>query len=175
MFADDTNISTYGTSAVEIQQHLNHDLENVHQWLLANRLTLNKEKTEYMIIGSRQKLSKIINEPEIHVGETTIKRVSYSKTLGVAIDKHLTWQRQIENIQTKISKGIGMLRRSTSKTYETRSCNVLKELQWQPLKERLKHKKLFFMHKIRNNKLPISTTNMFDIKTNLRYNLRSNN
>jgi hypothetical protein len=56
----------------------------------------------------------------------------------------------------------------TSKTYETRSCDALKELQWQPLKERL-------MHKIRNNKLPISTTNMFDIKTNLRYNLRSNN
>ena len=53
--------------------------------------------------------------------------------------------------------------------------DVLKELQWQPLKERLKHKKLFFMHKIRNNKLPISTTNIFDIKTNLRYNLRSNN
>jgi hypothetical protein len=110
MFADDTNISTYGTSAVEIQAHLNHDLENIHQWLLANRLTLNKEKTEYMI-GSRQKLSKIINEPEIHVGETTIKRVSYSKTVGVVIDEHLTWQRQIENIQTKISKGIGMLRR----------------------------------------------------------------
>jgi hypothetical protein len=64
-----------------------------------------------MIIGSRQKLSKIINEPDIHVGETTIKRVSYSKTLGVVIDEHLTWQRQIENIQTKISKGIGMLRR----------------------------------------------------------------
>ena len=64
-----------------------------------------------MIIGSRQKLSKIINEPEIHVGETTIKRVSYSKTPGVVIDEHLTWQRQIENIQTKISKGIGMLRR----------------------------------------------------------------
>jgi hypothetical protein len=63
------------------------------------------------MIGSRQKLSKIINEPEIHVGETTIKRVSYSKTVGVVIDEHLTWQRQIENIQTKISKGIGMLRR----------------------------------------------------------------
>jgi hypothetical protein len=64
-----------------------------------------------MIIGSRQKLSKIINEPEIHIGETTIKRVSCSKTQVVVIDEQLTWQRQIENIQTKISKGIGMLRR----------------------------------------------------------------
>jgi hypothetical protein len=85
MFADDTNISTHG-SEVEIQEHLNHDLENIHQWLLANKLTLNKEKTEYMVIGSRQRLSKISNELEIHVGETTIKRVSYAKTLGVVID-----------------------------------------------------------------------------------------
>jgi hypothetical protein len=27
----------------------NHDVENIHQWLLANKLTLNKEKTEYMV------------------------------------------------------------------------------------------------------------------------------
>ena len=90
MFADDTNISTHGSSEVEIQEHLNHDLENIHQWLLANKLTLNKEKTEYMVIGSRQRLSKISNELEIHVGETTIKRVSYAKTLGVVIDDYLT-------------------------------------------------------------------------------------
>ncbi|CAB4042884.1 Hypothetical predicted protein, partial [Paramuricea clavata] len=74
MFADDTNISTHGSSAAEIQEQLNHDLDNIHQWLLANKLTLNKEKTEYMVIGSRQRLSKVLNEPEIHVGETTIKR-----------------------------------------------------------------------------------------------------
>ncbi|CAB3993730.1 Hypothetical predicted protein [Paramuricea clavata] len=74
MTADDTNISTHGSSAAEIQEQLNHDLDNIHQWLLANKLTLNKEKTEYMVIGSRQRLSKVLNEPEIHVGETTIKR-----------------------------------------------------------------------------------------------------
>ena len=31
--------------------------------------------------------------------------------LGVVIDEHLTWKRRIEDIQTKIAKGIGMLRR----------------------------------------------------------------
>ena len=44
MFADDTNISTCGKSVTEIQEHLNHDLENIHQWLLANKLTLNKKR-----------------------------------------------------------------------------------------------------------------------------------
>ena len=31
------------------------------------------------------------------------------------------------------------------------------------------------MHKIRNNKFPNSILNMFDLKTNSRYNLRRNN
>ena len=111
MFADDTIISIHSTLPIEIQDYQNHDLENIHQWLLAKKLTLNREKTEYMIIGSRQKLSKMLNEPEIHVGETTIKQVRFSKTIGVVIDEHFTLERQIENIQRKISKGIGMKRR----------------------------------------------------------------
>ena len=225
MFADDTNISTCGKSVTEIQEHLNHDLENIHQWLLANKLTLNKKKTEYMIIGSRQKLSKITIEPEIRIGETAIKRVRNSKTLGVLIDEHLTWDKQLENVQTKVSRGIGMLRRMrkvvpkttlikvynaiilphfdycslvwdncsdyligklqklqnraarviTGRSYGTRSRDVLKELHWQPLKERFEHKKLFFMHKIRNNEFPNNILNMFNLKTNSRYNLRRNN
>ena len=34
-------------------------LEKVHQWLLSNKLTLNNEKTEYMIIESKQRLTNI--------------------------------------------------------------------------------------------------------------------
>ena len=65
MFADDTNITTKGLNAEDIQTRLNYDLEHIHQWLLANKLTLNKDKTEYMIIGSRQKLSNIETDPKI--------------------------------------------------------------------------------------------------------------
>jgi hypothetical protein len=54
MFADDTNISTNGKTNDELQERINVDLENVHHWLLENKLTLNKDKTEYVInIGSR--------------------------------------------------------------------------------------------------------------------------
>ena len=178
-----------------------------------------------MIIGSRHKLTKITIEPEIRIGETAIKRVRNSKTLGVLIDEHLTWDKQLENVQTKVSRGIGMLRRMrkvvpkttlikvynaiilphfdycslvwdncsdylidklqklqnraarviTGRSYKTRSRDVLKELQWQPLKERFEHKKLLFMHKIRNNEFPNSILNMFKLKTNSHYNLRRNN
>ena len=76
MFADDTNISTNGKTNDELQERINVDLENIHQWLLANKLTLNKDKTEYMIIGSRQRISNLVlTDPKIELGESVIKRV----------------------------------------------------------------------------------------------------
>ena len=225
MFADDTNISTQGMTEYEIQERLNADLKNVHQWLVANKLTLNKQKTEYMIIGSRKRISNIITDLKIELGESVIKRDNKSKTLGIIIDEHLSWNHQIQNVVTKVSKGIGMLRRIrqfvpkstllkiynaivlshfdycslvwdnccesltdklqklqnraartiTGRTYVVSSDDVLKELNWEPLKQRYKINKTIFMHKVRNDTLPSSLTNMFKIKTNDRYDLRSNN
>ena len=52
MYADDTHLTYAGDNADNIQLHLNQDLENVHNWLRANKLTLNMIKTEFMLIGS---------------------------------------------------------------------------------------------------------------------------
>ena len=90
VFADDTKISSHGANIREINENLDENLEKVHQWLLCDKLTLNNEKTEYMIIGSKQRLSNITNDPKFELGEAEIKRVDKSKTLGVTIDEHLT-------------------------------------------------------------------------------------
>ena len=63
----------------------------------------------------------------------------------------------------------------TGRTYETRSKDVLKELNWQPLSERLKRNKYIFMHKIKNNAMPQSVMQMFKVSENQVYQLRSNN
>jgi hypothetical protein len=111
MFADDTNISTQGNTDTEIQERLNIDLEDVHQWLTSNKLTLNRKKIEYMIVGSRQRISNILTDPIVKFGDSTIKRVNKSKTLGVIVDEHLSWNDQIQSIVSKYSKGVGMIRR----------------------------------------------------------------
>ncbi|CAB3999800.1 Hypothetical predicted protein, partial [Paramuricea clavata] len=112
MFSDDTkiNISSNGKTNDELQERINADLENVHQWLLANKLILNKDKTECMIIGSRQRISNLVTDPKIELVNQSLKRVHKSKTLGVIIDEHFLWNRQIQNTVTKASKGIGMMR-----------------------------------------------------------------
>ena len=73
-FADDTNLTASGSTSTELYNKLNIDLENIHQWLLANKLTLNTSKTVYMIVGSRQRLGKIDEEAEIKLGNNKIKK-----------------------------------------------------------------------------------------------------
>ncbi|CAB4030860.1 Hypothetical predicted protein, partial [Paramuricea clavata] len=44
LFADDTSLSCEGFSPYEIEIKLNKDIENVHRWLTANKLSLNMKK-----------------------------------------------------------------------------------------------------------------------------------
>ena len=59
MNADDTHITYAGSDLHLTQSSLSHDLEKLSKWLVSNRLTLNATKTEYMLIGSRQRLSTL--------------------------------------------------------------------------------------------------------------------
>jgi hypothetical protein len=43
------------------------EIQNVKTWLGANKLTLNEEKTEYMLIGSGKRLKQIRNFPIIKI------------------------------------------------------------------------------------------------------------
>jgi hypothetical protein len=59
MFADDTT-SACGKSLLEIENKINSDLANINAWFLANKLSLNLVKTEYLLIGSRSKINNVI-------------------------------------------------------------------------------------------------------------------
>ena len=75
MFADDTNLSCKGQTSADIEYKLNCDLDNIQKWLISNKLTLIRTKTEYMLIGSQQRLDNSIKTPKILFGEHEIKRV----------------------------------------------------------------------------------------------------
>ena len=63
MFADDTNVTISAKNAADLEGKLNDKLNNIHNWLLANKLTVNVDKSEYMLIGSRQRLAGIDSDP----------------------------------------------------------------------------------------------------------------
>ena len=61
---------------------LNEDFPRVNKWLTANKLTLSTSKTEFMLIGSRQRLSTLQSTPSLIIGDAPIKQVNFTKSLG---------------------------------------------------------------------------------------------
>ena len=83
LFADDTNLSVRRVTTEEIEEKLETGPNNVHNWLLINKLTLNVQKTEHMLIGSRQKLSQVKSDPDLYIGSEDISHVSFTKTIEI--------------------------------------------------------------------------------------------
>ena len=90
---------------------MNEDLLTISKWLIAKELTLNMTKTEFMLIGSRQKLNTITDSPVVSINGTPVNQVSTSKSLGVLIDGNLTWGSHIEKLAKKIPSGIAAIKR----------------------------------------------------------------
>ncbi|CAB4035694.1 Hypothetical predicted protein, partial [Paramuricea clavata] len=111
MYADDTNLTYSGSDTNTIQFHLNEDLENINEWLISNKLTLNMTKTEYMLIGSRQRLSTLSDNPSFEINGIPLDRVSTTKSLGVLLDENLTWSSHINKMTKRIASGIGAIKR----------------------------------------------------------------
>ena len=58
-------------------------------------------KTEFILIGSRQKLKTITDSPVVSINGTPVNQVLTSKSLGVFIDANLTWGSHFEKLAKK--------------------------------------------------------------------------
>ena len=76
-------------------------------WLRTNKLSLNVEKTHFMLFCSRGK--QISNDVKIFIDNTEISQVTTTKFLGVIIDNKLDWKYHIDHICNKVSKNIGII------------------------------------------------------------------
>ena len=119
MYADDTHITYAGVDMNLIQSNLNHDLDNLNKWLISNKLTLNRTKTEFMLIGSIQKLSTLSNPLELLIDNVPIEYVSSVKSLRLFIDKNLRWQTRIDKLSKKVASGIGAIKRIRPSIYSS--------------------------------------------------------
>ena len=114
MYADDTSISIAASSLLELESALNTELDNRHEWLNVNKLSLNIAKTELMLIGSLQRLrplaTTIGHSLTVQFKGHKIDRVPHTKSLG--IDQNLSWSKHVNENATIISSAaIGALKR----------------------------------------------------------------
>ena len=109
LFADDTTFYVTGHDLTTISQVLNNELIKIQDWLNLNRLSLNINKTNFMVFRVRQKRY----DPKIAISicNRNITEAKNVKFLGLKIDPHLNWNEHIDFISNKISKGTGILHR----------------------------------------------------------------
>ena len=90
---------------------MNSDLTFINEWLLANRLSLNVVKTEFILIGSAHKLNNIVAQPDLNINHVKIKQVHKATVLGVELDDKLSWNKHIDKVAKKVTSGIGAIRK----------------------------------------------------------------
>ena len=101
LFADDTNFLYSHKDLNELLEIVNRELEKITHWFKANKFSLNIEKTSYLLFG---KSSHEISS-SVKIDNNIIMRVYDVTFLGVLIDSVLSWKKQNELIENKISKG----------------------------------------------------------------------
>ena len=114
MFADDTQVhESFSASSVDSQLNAKRKIEsclqNVAAWMTENRLKLNSDKTEILIIGTRQQLSKMTYE-SINVCGEDIKSSSYIRNLGVYLDPEMKMTFHVQHIERVCFRNLRELR-----------------------------------------------------------------
>ena len=107
LFADDTNLFFRGKNLDKIIVMMNTELKNIYKWVLSNKLSLNIDKTNFMVFKTKNK--RVLANNDVKINNTKLTRVISTKFLGIILDENLTWFNHITYLKTKISKGLGII------------------------------------------------------------------
>ena len=107
IFADDTNLFYSNSSLIEREETINYNLTLVSNWLKANKLSLNIDKTNFINFHPPQKAIK--HRVRLSINNKVIKQEKHIKYLGLFSDSHLCWKYHILHITKKIKRCIGIL------------------------------------------------------------------
>ena len=107
LFADDTSIFFSHKNLSQLELIVNDELSKVSDWLVANKLTLNVDKSNFLIISPS--IKNKTNEIKLAINNKSIAQKDCIKYLGVLLDKDISWKQHIQQVNLKISIGIGIL------------------------------------------------------------------
>ena len=105
LFADDMTVYLTGPDPDQLVYSVNNELEKLYQWCLCNRLTINTNKTYFMLFTGKN----IHSLPNVQINNITITKTDKFKFLGVTYDDSLTFKYHIDNLTLKISRHIALL------------------------------------------------------------------
>ena len=99
LYADDTQlyISFSSSDSAYSLTLLSSTLDKVYLWLTSNRLSVNPQKTEYLLIGTPHQREKVSSSSVFFYGQQ-LTPSSQVRNLGVLLDPELSYQHHISKI-----------------------------------------------------------------------------
>ena len=109
LFADDTTIFMSHRDLPTLVRMLNVELKLLSSWFRANKLSLNVDKTHFIIFRGVRKRCSSDTLDKLVIEDHPIHQVRTTKFLGVYIDEHLTWKAHVHNLKMKVSETSGII------------------------------------------------------------------
>ena len=109
LFADDAVLTLSHESIKHLERKFNNEIQKLHHWFIANKLTLNMKKTKFMLFSKQQKKKSRQKKFKININNYCIKQVTEMKYLGVILDNKLNWHNHIQYVCTKLAKAAGII------------------------------------------------------------------
>ena len=110
-FADDTSMYISDNDINRLYSKANYAMKCLYEWFCANRLSLNPNKTKFIVFTAGQRkcdyegLHVSINNINLEqVGSPFTNKTT--KFLGIYVDESLSWKYQLAHINNKISRSL---------------------------------------------------------------------
>ncbi len=111
LFADDTTVYTTNCTNKNIRhlkESMIHDLKLLIDWFKANKLTLNLDKTSFVLFQPKRRTTD--DDITLSLDNISISRERTVKFLGLYLDENLKFDSHIKHVCSKLSKNLFMLR-----------------------------------------------------------------
>ena len=103
LFVDDTYLCLSDTNINNLQIRVNVELQNINLWLRKNRLSLNYNKTNFMLINKHpNKTAKCDFKPFPKLCST--KQNQQREILGVYLDDKLKWTSHLKHLLLQLAQ-----------------------------------------------------------------------
>ena len=113
LFADDTTLLHCHPDIDYLKWTVEDDLNRLMDWFMANKLTLNLDKTVCLLFHKKQN-----QEIELDIGGHKLQSSDTVKLLGIWIDKQLDWNKHLSMLKIKLKQNIHLL--SSSRKFLTK-------------------------------------------------------
>ncbi len=115
-YADDSQLNKAfkpaASEELDALEQMTSCTADIKTWMCSNRLKLNDDKTEAMIIGPKSRLAKV-ESTHITIGESSIPFSKSVKNLGILLDSNMSMEPQVDDLCRKCLfhlKNIGSIR-----------------------------------------------------------------